>query len=117
MAQAQPQIINLRAVVPANAEAFVSDDVRVKGAVTRITMHFPAGANSLVDVAVMVENEQVLPVQGNIALDDATPTFSVFRPVDTNDVVGARIRNADGANPHTITVIAEVTPEEFLGQH
>lgn len=114
MAHAEPQIINLRAVVPANAEAFASDDVRVKGAVTRVTIHFPAGANALVDVAVKAENEQIIPIEGNIALDNATPTFDVFRAVDVGDVVGARIRNADGANPHTISVIIEVTPEAQL---
>lgn len=116
MSSAEPQIINLRVTVPANAEADATDDVRVDGAVTRITVHFPAGANALVDVAVKVGNEQILPIEGFIALDNVTPSFDVFRPVKEGDTVGAKIRNADGANPHTITVIAEVTPEDRLGK-
>ena len=113
---AEPQIINLRTAVPANAEATVSEEVRVDGALTRVTIHWPAGANALVDVAVKVGNEQILPISGFIALDNVTPAFDVFRTVKVGDVVSAVIRNADGANPHTISVIAEVTPGDRLGK-
>ena len=110
----QPEIINLRTTVAANAESIISETVRQKGVLTRVTMHFPPGASALVDVAVRAQNEQIVPVEGFIALDDATQTFSIARAVEAGNEVSARIRNADGANPHTISVIIENTPRAIF---
>jgi len=110
----QPEIINLRFTVPALAEATISEVVRQDGVLTRVTIHFPPGANALVDVSVRAENEQIIPVEGSIALDDATPGFAIARTIKAGREVSARIRNGDGANPHTISVIIENTPEELF---
>ena len=110
----QPEIINLRTTVAANDEAIISETVRQKGVLTRVTIHFPPGASALVDVAVKAENEQIVPVEGFIALDAVTPTFNIARAIEAGREVSARIRNGDGANPHTISVIIENTPRELF---
>ena len=106
----EPEVVNLRVTVPALAEAIVSDLVRQSGVITKVTIHFPPGCAALVDVAVRVKNEQLVPASGFIALDDVTTPFVVNKPVRQEDEVSARIRNGDGANPHTISVILENTP-------
>lgn len=111
----QAEIINLRASVPALAEAIVSETVRQDGTITRVTIHFPAGSNALVDVRILAENEQIIPVEGNIALDNATPSFGVLRPIKAGREVSARIRNGDGANAHAISVIIENSPPTEKG--
>lgn len=106
------EVINLRQSVPANAEVIVSDTVQLGGVISLVRIHFPPGANALVDVAVRAENEQIIPVRGFIALDDATVAFTVHRPIEAGREVSSRIRNADGANAHTITTIIEISPPE-----
>ncbi len=106
----EPQYINLRTTVQPGNENTVSDRSRLTGVVKTVTVAFPPGASALVDVAVKVKNEQIVPTSGFLALDDTTQTFPVNVPVDLGDIISAVIRNADSVNPHTITVVVGVFP-------
>jgi hypothetical protein len=73
--------------------------------ITSITLHFPAGCNALVDVAVGHSNIHICPHEGFIALDDATPVIPVHETVRAGEQLFAEIRNGDAINPHAISVI------------
>ena len=72
---------------------------------TSIAMHFPSGCNALVDVAVGHSDKQIYPRTNFIALNDASPVFIVSELIADNEPIWVEIRNADGLNPHTISVI------------
>ena len=73
--------------------------------ITSICFHFPPGCSALVDVAAGHSGKQIFPYDGFIALDSATPVFTVNEVVDRNELLWADIRNGDAVNPHTISVI------------
>lgn len=72
---------------------------------TNITMHFPSGCNALVDVAVGHSDKQTYPRTNFIALNDASPVFIVSELISDKEPIWVEIRNADGGNAHTISVI------------
>ncbi|GAI17599.1 unnamed protein product [marine sediment metagenome] len=73
--------------------------------VKTVTIHWPPGCSAFVDVAVgYSQDKRLLPEEGYLALDDATPTWSVNKETDS-DTLWVEIRNGDATNPHTISVI------------
>lgn len=73
--------------------------------VKTITIHWPDGVNSLVDVAVgYSQDKRLLPEEGYLALNDTTPTWRVDKDTDS-DTLWVEIRNGDLVKPHTISVI------------
>lgn len=73
--------------------------------VKTITIHWPEGCNSLVEVAVgYSQDKRLLPEEGYLALDNTTPTWTINKDTDS-DTLWTEIRNGDSANPHTISVI------------
>jgi len=73
--------------------------------ITSICFHFPPGCNALVDVAVGHGEKQCFPREGSIALDAATPVFSINELVNRDEALWAEIKNSDSVNAHTITGI------------
>ena len=100
--------VRFQQTVPALTGVTLADVVPVTGKVTQITVHFPNGCNALVDVAVKVKNQQILPVSGFIALNDTTTPFPASTDVKANDDLFVQVNNGDGANPHTITVVVSI---------
>ena len=86
----------------------------LKGRIKAVTMHFPQNCNALVDVAFGHSEVWVIPSEINtyIALNAATPTFPADEPVEKGEYLWVEIRNGDGLNPHSISVIATVIGTE-----
>jgi hypothetical protein len=73
--------------------------------VKTITIHWPDGCDALVDVAVgYSQDKRLLPEEGYLALNNATPTWSVNKETDS-DTLWVEIRNGDSVNSHTISVV------------
>lgn len=84
------------------------------GRITSITMAFPEGCDSLVDMAFGHSEVWVAPsgLDTFIALNNATPTFVTSEPIEKNEYLWAEIRNGDGVNPHSMIVIATIVGRE-----
>ena len=80
----------------------------LSGKVANITLHYPNGCNSLVEIICYINQIQVLPITGVIALNDATVTFPVDRSVRRGDNLRVKIANKDTVNEHTPSVIWEL---------
>jgi len=109
MAKAQKQIVFKHTL---EALAGLTDHQRIPTlkTVKTITIHWPDGCNALVDVAVgYSQDKRLLPEEGYLALNDATPTWTINKETDS-DTLWVEIRNGDASNPHTISVV--VTYEE-----
>lgn len=75
---------------------------------TSVAFHFPPGCNALVDVVVGHSDRQTYPRTGYIALNDASPVFQTYELISEHEPIWAEIRNADGINSHTITIIMTI---------
>ena len=80
------------------------------GYVRRVTIHWPDGADALVDVAVGHSNTQFCPKGTGeyLALNDATPTYQFNEEVTQGEEIWVQMRNRDGGWPHSITVSISV---------
>jgi len=79
----------------AGTQAVVASDCPVDGQITTITLHFPNGCNALVELSCFVNQEQILPVSGFVALNDATKDFPIFKKVTKKSRLRVQIANAD----------------------
>jgi len=91
-------------ILPAT-RAVVADESPVTGMITSITLHFPNGCNALVELSCSVNQEQILPVSGFIALNDATKDFLVNKSVTKKATLRVLVVNRDAINPHTPSII------------
>jgi hypothetical protein len=91
--------------VLAATQTVVAADCPVDGLITNITLHFPNGCNALVELSCFVNQEQILPVSGFIALNDATKEFPIFKKVTKKSVLRVLVVNRDGGFPHTPSII------------
>lgn len=81
--------------------------------VKTVTIHWPSGCSSLVKVAVgYSQDKRLLPEEGYLALDNATPTWTVNKDVGT-DTLWVEIRNGSSLNAYPISVI--INYEELGG--
>ena len=99
-----------------NTIAALSEDHEIKrslenGTIKEITVHFPPGANALVEVKVFHGSTQILPEKGGLALDDATPSFSIERAIKAGDSVRVGWVNHDDTYSHTISVVVGIIPK------
>ena len=104
MAKAQKQIVFKHTL---EALAGLTDHQRIPmlKTVKTITIHWPDGCNGFVDVAVgYSQDKRLLPEEGYLALNDATPTWTINKETDS-DTLWVDIRNGDASNPHTISVV------------
>jgi hypothetical protein len=89
----------------------LTDSVPIDGRLTSVTLHFPPGCNAAVDIAFGYQTRQIIPFEGFIALDAATPVFPVSEMVKRNETLWVVMRNGDPINTHTPSVI--VTMEGY----
>jgi len=83
------------------------------GFITEVTMHWPKGCNALVDLAFGHRDEHMCPRSGYIALNDATPSWrDLHEPVKKGEDLWAELRNGDGVNPHTPSIICTLVGVE-----
>ncbi|MBA7689859.1 hypothetical protein ES703_98378 [subsurface metagenome] len=86
----------------------------LSGRITSVTMHFPDGCDGLVHIAFGHSEVWLCPSLRDtyISLNNATPTFPTDEPVEKGEHLWAEFRNADGAHPHNVSVIAVITGTE-----
>lgn len=89
----------------AATQATLAEKSPVTGSVIEIELHFPNGCNALVEISCFINQQQILPVTGFIALNDATRTYTVNRNVRKNDQLRVIIANRDGGFSHTPSII------------
>ena len=103
-ARIETRVVNFRQIVaPATGVILVAPSP-LNGRITSVTMHFPPGSNALVLVAFRKGTKPIVPVQGFVALNDATPTYPTDEPVSSSDDLYVEIQNTDAVFDHTITV-------------
>lgn len=83
------------------------------GYIKEVTIHWPPGCLTLVDVRVLHGTVQFCPEVGYLALDNATPTFFFNERIETDEELIVEIQNADDTNAHTITAIINIEKDEM----
>jgi len=89
-------------------------NVPMDGIITSVLFNFPPGCydpvtgNYLADMAFGHGEEQICPSEGTLALSGATPVFPISQKVKENDTLWAILENADGLNPHGVSIIATI---------
>ena len=106
------RIINIRETLQPLMQVSRISQIEKKGEINQIVVHFPAGCNALVAVRVYVGSEAVLPIIGDIALDDTTTSFNLYHLINPYDSVRVEIVNHDDSWEHTISVIIDIKSEE-----
>lgn len=88
----------------------VAEPSPLLGKITSVTMHFPDGCDGLVHIAFGHSEVWLCPseIDTYISLNNATPTFPTNEPIEKGEHLWAEIRNADGANPHAVSVIPTI---------
>lgn len=81
------------------------------GKITEIIFHFPPGCNALVDMALFKDGRPFYPLNGYLALNDATPVCYVEAPYYINEPLELEIRNRDGGNSHSVTCTVTIRYE------
>jgi hypothetical protein len=94
--------------IAAESEVVLYQLSPLTGKVDNITLHFPNGCNSLVEISCYINQIQILPITGVIALNDATIKFPVGRRVKSGDKLRVKISNKDLTNEHTPSIIWEL---------
>lgn len=109
------EVVKIEQTQAASTGQRYTTDIRTKGDLQTIWVHFPAGCNALVEVATGIRTErgvfrQLVPSwKGEfINLDNVTVPFQVDEPVEEGDVLWADIYNYDSTNPHNISVLGEI---------
>lgn len=78
------------------------------GYVRNVQIHWPPGANALVDVMVGHDNVQFCPREGYLALDAATPEYPCNEWVEDHHEIWVEMRNRDLGFTHAITVTVRI---------
>lgn len=86
----------------------------LRGRITSVTMDFPDGCKNYVHIAFGHGEVWLYPSEPDtyISLNNATPTFPTSEPIEKGEYLWAEFRNADGVNPHNLSVIAIITGTE-----
>jgi len=85
--------------------------VPINGVVTSISLHFPLGCAALVDIAIGYQTRQILPIEGFVALDNATPVYPIRERVKKDELFWCVMNNADALNPHTPAVAITISED------
>jgi len=92
----------------------LEENVPMDGKIISVLFNFPDGCydpvtgNYLVSMAVGHGTKQICPSEDMLGLNDATPVFPVNQRVKANDVLWAVMENADGLNPHGVSIIVTI---------
>lgn len=99
--------------LPALQGVELKEACSLTGSITEVTMHFPKGCNALVDLAFGHRDIHMCPRSGYIALNNATPSWrDLHEPVKKGEDLWAELRNGDGANPHSPSIICTLVGVE-----
>ena len=112
MIKPQKQVVFKHTVLPLQG---IMDHKRIPmlKTVKTITIHWPSGCSSNVEVAVgYSRDKRLLPEEGYLALDNTTPTWEVNKDVDS-DTLWVDIKNGSALNSYPISVI--INYEESSG--
>ena len=104
----QTRQVQFRQAVAASTGQVMSERCPLTGKCISITFHFPPGCNALVLVRAGIGQEQLIPSNGFIALDDATPKFPILKDVLYGQRLWIEIQNTDAINPHTPGIIFDL---------
>lgn len=86
----------------------LTDSVPIDGKITSVIIHWPGGCNAAVDIAFGYQTRQIIPFEGFLALDDATPVFPVSEMVKRYETLWCVMENGDPINPHIPSVIVTI---------
>ncbi len=100
--------INFRETVQPGQGVTTTRSYTFAGKITKVMFHFPPGCAAplvgpLVDVKLEKDRRPFYPMQGFIALDDATPVYHTSISYYAREPLTLTVQNRDGVNPHTIT--------------
>jgi len=102
------QQIPFAADLEPNQGIAISEDAPFDGYIKEVTIHWPDGADSLVDVRIEHRGKQFCPNpaygQKYLALNDATPTYAFNEPMESTRPITVEMRNTDSGNSHAISV-------------
>ena len=98
------ETLQLRQTVPLSTYMEIAEVAQANATIIEVKINWPGGCNGLVEVAVYRGSLRLVPSNGTMALNAATPTFPFEEPLSKGERLWAAITNGDGANPHTITV-------------
>ncbi|MDD5397840.1 MAG: hypothetical protein PHU70_02050 [Dehalococcoidia bacterium] len=101
------QIVFDETLEPLTGDTF-KESCPFDGTIINVYFQYPAGCQSLVDVAVGHGSERCFPHKGYIALDDAHPAFDVEEAVPKGEEIWAEINNGDSAYDHRIIIILTI---------
>jgi len=96
--------INFRQTVQPGQGIRVVQSWHIEGKITQVMFHFPPGCNGLVEMRLLKDEKPFYPVQGFLALDDATPVYYVNAEYYAKEPLTVEILNHDGFNAHTPTI-------------
>lgn len=88
----------------AGSGVILEENAPFSGYIKQVTIHWPDGADALVDVKIGHGVKQFCPDEGFLALNDATPTYPFNEWVNDQETIWVEMRNRDGGNQHSITV-------------
>jgi len=88
----------------AGSGIILEENAPFSGYIKQVTIHWPDGADALVDVRIGHGVVQFCPDEGFLALNDATPTYPFSEWVNDQEAIWVEMRNRDGGNEHSITV-------------
>ncbi len=95
--------INFRETVPIGQGVAVTRSFSQGGKITKVMFSFPPGTNSLCDARLEKDANPFYPMQGFLALDNATPVYQTSVDYYAREPLTLILRNRDAENPHTIT--------------
>ena len=103
MSEFEERQLNFRQTVLRGQGARITQSFFQAGKITQVMFHFPSGCAGLVDMALSKNAEPFYPLQGFLALDDATPVHYIESEYYAREPLTLEIRNRDAGNDHTPT--------------
>ncbi len=100
--------VQFRQIVLASTGIIMSEVCPLTGKCISITFHYPNGCNALVLLRAGIGQIQIIPSNGFIALDNATPPFPVYKDVMLGQRLFVEVQNTDAGNPHTPGIIFDL---------
>ncbi|MBA7641911.1 hypothetical protein ES703_49597 [subsurface metagenome] len=100
--------INFRETVQPGAGISVIRNFSQAGKITKVMFHFPPGCAApdigpLVDMRLEKDRKPFYPMQGFLAMDNATPVYHTSVAYYAREPLTLTIQNRDGEYPHTVT--------------
>ena len=82
----------------------LEENAPFSGYIRQLTIHWPDGADALVDVKIGHGVKQFCPDEGFLALNDTTVTYPFNEWINDHETIWVEMQNRDGGNTHSITV-------------